>query len=135
VKNLINKFFSILVSLLFPLTALVGMLVGQLGSRFVASISAPFSGNMQIGSEFIFFSISGYVAGYFSAFVISKIYKNFNFKFTLIVPVLMMLYFGYENIIISSEVSLSFLINSFARDLIMLITFYYILMNNSTNEQ
>lgn len=124
-----NKLFSVLVSLLFPLTAVVGMLVGQLGSRLFASFSSFFSGNIQIGSEFIFFAISGYVAGYFSAFVISKIYKNFNFKFTLIIPVLIMIYFGYENIITSSEVSLSFMINSFVRDIIMLITFYYILMD------
>jgi hypothetical protein len=123
-----NKFLSVLVSLLFPLTAVIGMLIGQLGSRLFASFANFFSGNMQIGSEFIFFAISGYVAGYFSAFAISKIYKNFNFKFTLIVPVLMMIYFGYENIITSSEVNLSFMINSFVRDVIMLITFYYYLM-------
>jgi len=125
-----NKFLSVLVSFLFPLTALIGMLAGQLGSRLFSSIFSSSLGYGQIGSEFIFFAISGYVAGYFSAFVISKIYKNFDFKFTLVVPVLIMIYFGYQNIITSSEVSLSFMINSFVRDALMLITFYYILMDN-----
>lgn len=125
-----NKFLSVLVSFLFPLTALIGMMAGQLGSRLFSSIFSSSLGYGQIGSEFIFFAISGYVAGYFSAFVISKIYKNFDFKFTLVVPVLIMIYFGYQNIITSSEVSLSFMINSFVRDAIMLITFYYILMDN-----
>lgn len=130
-----NKIFSILVSLLFPLTALIGMLVGQLGSRFFSSIFSSSLGYGQIGGEFLFFAISGYVAGYFSAFVISKIYKNFNFKFTLIVPVLMMIYFGYENIITSSAVNLSFMINSFVRDIIMLITFYNYLMDYSVKNE
>ena len=130
-----NKFISVIVSLLFPLTALVGMLVGQLGSRLFSSIFSSSLGYGQIGGEFVFFAISGYVAGYFSAFAISKIYKNFDFKFTLVVPVLIMIYFGYQNIITSSEVSLSFMINSFVRDVIMLITFYYILMDNRASNE
>ena len=38
-----------------------------------------------------------------------------------------MVYFGYENIIEASKISFSFLINSFARDIAMLVTYYYIL--------
>ena len=87
-----------------------------------------FSGNMQIEVN-LFFRYFWICCSYFSAFAISKIYKNFNFKFTLIVPVLMMIYFGYENIITSSEVSISFMIKGFVRDIIMLITFYYYLMD------
>ena len=126
-KPFIINTLSILVSLLFPLTALLGMLAGQIGSRLFSSLFSSSVGYGQIGGEFIFFTISGYCAGYFSAFVISKVYKNFNFNYALIIPVLMMVYFGYENIQESSQVSLSFLINSTARDLVMLITYYYIL--------
>ena len=126
-KPFINNTLSILVSLLFPLTALLGMMAGQIGSRLFSSLFSSSVGYGQIGGEFIFFTISGYCAGYFSAFVISKVYKNFNFNYALIIPVLMMVYFGYENILESSQVSLSFLINSTARDLVMLITYYYIL--------
>ena len=126
-KPFIINTLSILVSLLFPLTALIGMMAGQIGSRLFSSLFSSSVGYGQIGGEFIFFTISGYCGGYFSAFVISKVYKNFNFNYALIIPVLMMVYFGYENILESSQVSLSFLINSTARDLVMLITYYYIL--------
>ena len=126
-KPFIINTLSILVSLLFPLTALLGMMAGQIGSRLFSSLFSSSVGYGQIGGEFIFFIISGYCAGYFSAFVISKVYKNFNFNYALIIPVLMMVYFGYQNILESSQVSLSFLINSTVRDLVMLITYYYIL--------
>ena len=129
-KPFIINTLSILVSLLFPLTALLGMLAGQIGSRLFSSLFSSSVGYM--GGEFIFLTISGYCAGYFSAFVISKVYKNFNFNYALIIPVLMMVYFGYENIIESSQVSLSFLINSTARDLVMLITYYYILQDEKS---
>ena len=127
-KNpLIINGLSLLASLLFPLTAVIGMMAGQIGSRLFSSLFSSSVGYGQIGGEFIFFTISGYCAGYFSAFVISKVYKNFNFNYALIIPVLMMVYFGYQNILESSQDSLSFLINSTARDLVMLITYYYIL--------
>jgi len=126
-KPFIINTLSILVSLLFPLTAFLGMMAGQIGSRLFSSLFSSSVGYGQIGGEFIFFTISGYCAGYFSAFVISKVYKNFNFNYALIKPVLMMVYFGYQNILESSQDSLSFLINSTARDLVMLITYYYIL--------
>ena len=127
-KNpLIINGLSLLASLLFPLTAVIGMMAGQIGSRLFSSLFSSSVSYGQIGGEFIFFIISGYCAGYFSAFVISKVYKNFNFNYALIIPVLMMVYFGYENIQESSQVSLSFLINSTARDLVMLVTYYYIL--------
>ena len=126
-KNLRINILSILTSFLFPLTAVIGMLFGQIGSRLFSSTFSYTQGVGQIGGEFIFFVISGYCAGYFSAFVISKVYKNFNFNYALIIPVLVMVYFGYENILEASKVSFSFLINSFARDIVMLVTYYYIL--------
>ena len=126
-KPLVTNILSILASLLFPLTAVIGMLFGQIGSRLFSATFSGIQGVGQIGGEFIFFTISGYCAGYFSAFVISKVYKNFNFNFALIIPVLVMVYFGYENIIEASKISFSFLINSFARDIAMLVTYYYIL--------
>ena len=127
-KNpLIINTLSILVSLLLPLTAFLGMMAGQIGSRLFSSLFSSSVGYGQIGGEFIFFIISGYCAGYFSAFVISKVYKNFNFNYALIIPVLLMVYFGYQNILESSQVSLSYLINSTARDLVMLIYYYYYL--------
>tara|TARA_B110000285_G_scaffold192947_1_gene221679 strand:- start:317 stop:727 length:411 start_codon:yes stop_codon:yes gene_type:complete len=127
VKDLTNKIFSLLASLLFPFTAVIGMLVGQIGSRLFSSAFSFTPGVFQIGGEFIFFTVSGYCAGYFSAFVVSKVYKNFNFKYALIIPVLLMVYFGYENILEASKVSLSFLINNIARDLVMLVVYYYLL--------
>ena len=134
-SNPLNKFLSILVSLLFPITAVAGMMFGQLASRLFSSLFSPSIGYGQIGGEFIFFTISGYCAGYFSAFIISKVYKKFHFEFTLIIPILMMLYFGYDNIVVSSSVSFSYLINSLARDLVMLITFYLMLTNYSLNNE
>jgi hypothetical protein len=132
-KTLVVNILSLLASLLFPLTALLGMLLGQVAIRI---FSAVFSSTEygQIGGEFIFFTFSGYYAGYLSAFIISKVYKNFNFNFALIIPVLVMIYFGYENILASSKVSISFLINSFARDLAMLVTYYYILKDYSLSK-
>ena len=55
-------------------------------------------------------------------------------NFALIIPVLVMIYFGYENILTASKVSISFLINSFARDLAMLVTYYYILKDYSLSK-
>lgn len=132
-KTLVNNILSLLVSLLFPLTAILGILLGQVAIRM---FSAVFLSNEygQIGGEFVFFTFSGYCAGYLSAFVIAKVYKNFNLNFALIIPVLVMIYFGYENILTASKVSISFLINSFARDLAMLVTFYYILKDYSLSK-
>jgi hypothetical protein len=132
-KTLVNNILSLLVSLLFPLTAILGMLLGQVAIRM---FSAVFSSNEygQIGGEFVFFTFSGYCAGYLSAFVIAKVFKNFNLNFALIIPVLVMVYFGYENILAASKVSISFLINSLARDLAMLVTYYYILKDYSLSK-
>lgn len=130
-NNLIVNILSLLASLLFPLTAVIGMLLGQVGIRMFSAAFSNTVGYGQIWGEFIFFTISGYCAGYLSAFIISKTYKNFNFNFTLIIPVLVMIYFGYENILEASKVSISFLINSFARDFVMLVTYYYILKGYS----
>ena len=132
-KTLVNNILSLLVSLLFPLTAILGMLLGQVAIRM---FSAVFSSNEygQIGGEFVFFTFSGYCAGYLSAFVIAKVYKNFNLNFALIIPVLVMIYFGYENILAASKVSISFLINSLARDVVMLVTYYYILKDYSLSK-
>jgi hypothetical protein len=109
------------------------MLLGQVAIRM---LSAVFSSNEygQIGGEFVFFTFSGYCAGYLSAFVIAKVYKNFNFNFALIIPLLVMIYFGYENILAASKVSVSFLINSFARDLAMLATYYILLKDYSLSK-
>jgi hypothetical protein len=132
-KTLVINILSLLVSLLFPLTAILGMLLGQVAIRM---LSAVFSSNEygQIGGEFVFFTFSGYCAGYLSAFVIAKVYKNFNFNFALIIPLLVMIYFGYENILAASKVSVSFLINSFARDLAMLATYYILLKDYSLSK-
>jgi hypothetical protein len=66
-KTLVINILSLLASLLFPLTAVLGMLLGQVGIRI---FSAVFSSNEygQIGGEFVFFTFSGYCAGYLSAF-------------------------------------------------------------------
>jgi hypothetical protein len=132
-KTLVINILSLLASLLFPLTAILGMLLGQVAIRM---FSAVFSSNEygQIGGEFVFFTFSGYCAGYLSAFVIAKVYKNFNFNFALIIPLLVMIYFGYENILAASKVSVSFLINSFARDLAMLATYYILLKGYSLSK-
>jgi hypothetical protein len=45
-----------------------------------------------------------------------------------------MIYFGYENILAASKVSVSFLINSFARDLAMLATYYILLKDYSLSK-
>jgi len=132
-KTLVNNILRLLVSLLFTLTDILGMLLGQVAIRM---FSAVFSSNEygQIGGEFVFFTFSGYCAGYLSAFVIAKVFKNFNLNFALIIPVLVMIYFGYENILAASKVSISFLINSLARDLAMLVTYYYILKDYSLSK-
>ena len=96
--------------------------------------SLTFSGLFLTHKSDLFFTFSGYCAGYLSAFVIAKVYKNFNFNFALIIPLLVMIYFGYENILASSKVSMSFLINSFARDLAMLATYYILLKDYSLSK-
>jgi hypothetical protein len=91
-KTLVVNILSLLASLLFPLTAVIGMLLGQIGSRMFSAAFSSTVGYGQIWGEFIFFSISGYCAGYLSAFIISKTYKNFNFNFALVIPVKLTFY-------------------------------------------
>ena len=59
IKNpLIINGLSLLASLLFPLTAVIGMMAGQIGSRLFSSLFSSSVGYGQIGGEFIFFTPS-----------------------------------------------------------------------------
>ena len=88
-----EKFFSVLVSLIFiPVAALsqyAGMLIGELWWYIWKNLPFVFMGEF-IGALLIGL-ISGSIAGYASSFCIQKIYKNFNINFVLIIPVLLIL--------------------------------------------
>ena len=128
-----EKFFSILVSLIFiPVAALsqyAGMLIGELWWYLWKNLPFVFMGEF-IGALVIGL-ISGSIAGYASSFCIQKIYKNFNIKFVLIIPVLLILVasIGDVSVYIRDKESFVGLLQQLVREISTIYIFYYCLKN------
>jgi len=87
-KNYKQKIISVLVSLFFLPLVIVGQIVGLILGKLLYFIYQfmmfiPFFTFM---TELAPYVISGVAAGYFSAFIIFKIYKDYNVFFTMIIP-------------------------------------------------
>ena len=100
------KIISILVSLivipLFAIGQYVGLFIGQILNWFFNYFIAwgPFSGPT-FWTELLPYIISGGLAGYISALTISKIYKNYDLNFVMIIPsflTLIVLYYVFTKI-------------------------------------
>lgn len=128
-----EKFFSVLVSLIFiPIAALsqyVGMLIGELWWYIWKNLPFVFMGEF-IGALVIGL-ISGSIAGYASSFCIQKIYKNFNINFVLIIPVLLILVasIGDVSVYIRDKESFVGLLQQLVREISTIYIFYYCLKN------
>ena len=128
-----EKFFSVLVSLIFiPVAALsqyAGMLIGELWWYIWKNLPFVFMGEF-IGALVIGL-ISGSIAGYASSFCIQKIYKNFNTNFVLIIPVLLILVasIGDVSVYIRDKESFVGLLQQLVREISTICIFYYCLKN------
>ncbi len=128
-----EKFFSILVSLIFiPVAAFsqyAGMLIGELWWYLWKNLPFVFMGEF-IGALLIGL-ISGSIAGYASSFCIQKIYKNFDINFVLIIPVLLILAASIGDISIYFRDKESFvgLLQQLVREISTIYIFYYCLKN------
>ena len=128
-----EKFFSVLVSLIFiPVAALsqyAGMLIGELWWYIWKNLPFVFMGEF-IGALLIGL-ISGSIAGYASSFCIQKIYKNFNINFVLIIPVLLILVasIGDVSVYIRDKESFVGLLQQLVREISTICIFYYCLKN------
>lgn len=83
-----HKAISVLVSLFFLPLVIIGQVVGLILGKLLYFIYQymmfiPFFTFM---TELAPYVISGIAAGYFSAFIIYKIYKDYNVFFTMIIP-------------------------------------------------
>ena len=128
-----EKFFSVLVSLIFiPVAALsqyAGMLIGELWWYIWKNLPFVFMGEF-IGALLIGL-ISCSIAGYASSFCIQKIYKNFNINFVLIIPVLLILVasIGDVSVYIRDKESFVGLLQQLVREISTICIFYYCLKN------
>ena len=128
-----EKFFSILVSLIFiPVAVLsqyAGMLIGELWWYLWKNLPFVFMGEF-IGALLIGL-ISGSIAGYVSSFCIQKIYKNFDINFVLIIPVLLILAasIGDVSIYFRDKESFVGLLQQLVREISTIYIFYYCLKN------
>ena len=89
-KNYKNYIASILASVLFFPLAFLGQICGNIFGEFFIWFNnySSFLNIPKIISVVVIGYVSGYIAGYVSAFIIKKAYRNFNLKFALILPIL-----------------------------------------------
>ena len=92
-----HKAISVLVSLFFLPLVIIGQVVGLILGKLLYFIYQymmfiPFFTFM---TELAPYVISGIAAGYFSAFIIYKIYKDYNIFFTMIIPSFLTLIVSY----------------------------------------
>ena len=86
-----TKFINLLVSILYVPLLFVGQLIGNIIGTFLTPIILNFdllliSYIFNLLSEILFMLIGGVIGGYVCSYLISKIYKNYNFFYISIFP-------------------------------------------------
>ena len=83
-----NIIISILVSLLFPITLLVGEAIGTVVAELIHFIYRyiMFLNMSDWHSEITIRGLQGAIAGFIAAYVTVFVYKDFHFKSSLIIP-------------------------------------------------
>ena len=99
------KFYSFLVSIVFIPVAILGQFLGLYLGKVLYFI---YNYVMWLKIPDFFTSlapaiISGLIAGYISAFVVTKIYKNYNLIFVMIIPIGVILFASLGNLLIIGD--------------------------------
>ena len=127
------KVYSLLVSLVFIPVAILGQFLGlYLGKILYFIYEKVMSLRMP---DFITDTapaiISGVIAGYVSALVVAKIYKNYNLLFVTILPLAVILFSFIGDISLAVDASWSSeSISSLLREVVTIGTYYYFLKDN-----
>jgi hypothetical protein len=124
-----RNLFSLIVSLVFIPIALIAQAVGHyIGFGiywFIDNFS--FLGLPQNVIDHGPYYVGGLMAGYFSALICKKSYKKFNFKYTIIIPSII-IFIAILGSVIGNREEIFFTIS---RDVITILSFIYFLRNES----
>jgi len=124
-----NNILSILVSLVFiPIVIIAqaaGYYIGLIIYWFVNNFT--FLGLPQDVIDHGPYYVAGLMAGYFSALLCKKIYKNFNFKYIIVIPSIVIL-IAILGSVTGNREEIFFTIS---RDVITILSFIYFLRNES----
>ena len=122
--------YSLLVSLVFIPVAILGQFLGlYLGKILyfiydsVMSLRLP-----DFFADILPAVVSGVIAGYVSALIVTKIYKNYNFLFAIILPFAVILFAFIGDILLANDVGWSTeSIGVLLREVVTIGAYYYLL--------
>ena len=124
------KVYSLLVSLVFIPVAILGQFLGFYLGKFlyfiydsVMSLRLP-----DFFADILPAVVSGVIAGYVSALIVTKIYKNYNFIFVMILPFAVILFAFIGDILLANDVGWSTeSIGVLLREVVTIGAYYYLL--------
>ena len=124
------KVYSLVVSLVFVPVAILGQFLGLYLGKFlyfiydsVMSLRLP-----DFFADILPAVVSGVIAGYVSALIVTKIYKNYNFIFVMIIPFAVILFAFIGDILLASDVGWSTeSIGVLLREVVTIGAYYYLL--------
>ena len=124
------KVYSLLVSLVFIPVAILGQFLGLYLGKILYFI---YEGVMSLRlPDFIADTgptvVSGVIAGYVSALIVTKIYKNYNLLFVTILPLAVILFSFIGDILLAADANWSTeSIGSLLREVATIAAYYYLL--------
>ena len=124
------RFFSLLVSIIFIPVAILGQFLGLYLGKILYLIyeKVMFLRMPDFITDTAPAIISGVIAGYVSALVVAKIYKNYNLLFVTILPLAVILFSFIGDISLAVDASWSSeSISSLLREVVTIGTYYYFL--------
>ena len=124
------KVYSLVVSLVFVPVAILGQFLGLYLGKFlyfiydsVMSLRLP-----DFFADILPAVVSGVIAGYVSALIVTKIYKNYNFIFAMILPFAVILFAFIGDILLANDVGWSTeSIGVLLREVVTIGAYYYLL--------
>ena len=127
------KVYSLLISIIFIPVAILGQFLGLYLGKFlyfiydsVMSLRLP-----DFFADILPAVVSGVIAGFVSALIVTKIYKNYNFLFAIILPFAVILFAFIGDILLANDVGWSTeSIGVLLREVVTIGTYYYLLKDN-----
>ena len=129
------KFISLLVSILYLPALLIGQFIGNIVGTLIISILGNFwfSFIINLISEIAHMLIGGIIAGLFCGYVITKVYKNYNFVYVSVIPWLVTIFYLSGIFIIAPYYGVDIDLVSFGDAgacILTIVTFHIYLKNN-----